>query len=61
MREAKLIILTPGLARTMTDTRRPFEFSLPIGEAKTIDYSVSFVRADGSIVDGGNHIWASPR
>jgi hypothetical protein len=55
VREAKLTILTPGLARTMTDARHPFEFSLPIGEAKTIDYSVSFVRTDGSIIDGGNH------
>jgi len=55
VREARLTILTPGLARTMTDTRHPFEFSLPIGEEKRIDYSVSFVRTDGSIVDGGRH------
>jgi hypothetical protein len=55
VREAKLTILTPGPAQTMTDTRHPFEFSLPIGETKAIDYSVSFVRTDGSIVDGGRH------
>lgn len=55
VRGAKLTILTPGLQQTLSDTRHPFEFSLPIGEAKTIDYSVSFLRKDGTIVGGERH------
>jgi hypothetical protein len=41
--------------RTLTDSRHPFEFSVPVREAAAVDYQLQFVRVDGSVVDGGRH------
>lgn len=55
VREVRLTLFAPGSERTLSDTRHPFEFSLPIGTAEKVDYRVTFVRTDGSLVDGGRH------
>jgi len=55
VREVRLNVTTPGLEREMTDQRHPFEFSLPIGDARTITYRVSFLRKDGARVETGEH------
>jgi hypothetical protein len=56
VREARLTLFAPGAERTMVDNRHPFEFSLSIGDADKVDYQVSFVRKDGTVVDGGRHV-----
>ncbi len=55
VREARLTLSGPGGDKTLSDTRHPFEFSVPVDHAGTIDYRLSFVRTDGTIVDGGHH------
>jgi hypothetical protein len=52
VREVRLTIFAPGGERTLSDTRHPFEFSLPIGAAGKVDYKVTFVRTDGSLIEG---------
>ncbi|MGN6270958.1 MAG: hypothetical protein ACTHM0_13825 [Sphingomonas sp.] len=47
---ATLTITTKGLEQTITDRRHPFEFSLPIGDARKVSYTVSFLRKDNSTV-----------
>lgn len=55
VREATLTILGPGPERTFSDMRHPFEFSMPADDVSNIDYRLSFVRKDGSVVDAGRH------
>ena len=54
VREVEFKVTTPGLERDYTDTRHPFEFSAPIGDARKITYRVSFVRKDGTRVEAGD-------
>ena len=53
VRAARLTLRNGPAERTLTDQRHPFEFSVPAGDLTTIDYHLQFVRADGTIVDGG--------
>jgi hypothetical protein len=53
VRAARLTLIDGAAARTLTDQRHPFEFSVPAGDLTTIDYHLQFTRADGTIVDGG--------
>lgn len=47
---ATLTITTKGLERTITDRRHPFEFSVPIEEARKVTYTVSFLRKDNTTI-----------
>jgi hypothetical protein len=55
VRAARLTLRNGPAERTLTDQRHPFEFSVPAADLATIDYHLQFVRADGTIVDGGRH------
>ena len=55
VREVRLTLLSKDGERTLIDNRHPFEFSVPANALENADYRVTFVRTDGSIVDGGRH------
>jgi hypothetical protein len=53
VRSAQLKLKDGQTERTLTDPRHPFEFSVPVGDAATVEYQLQFVRVDGSVIDGG--------
>lgn len=55
VREVRARITVDGRDYSLTDTRHPFEFSLPIGSAEKVSYQITFVRTDGGLVDGEVH------
>ena len=55
VREARLTVKAGQGERTFVDQRHPFEFSVPAGEATTVDYRLEFVRRDGSAIAGEWH------
>ena len=55
VREARLTLEQGQGERTLVDQRHPFEFSVPAGDASTVEYHIEFVRTDGTTVEGGRH------
>jgi hypothetical protein len=55
VREARLTLKNGTAERTLVDQRHPFEFSIPSGDATSVDYQLQFVRVDGTTADGGRH------
>jgi hypothetical protein len=58
VREARLTLKDGKTERTLVDPRHPFEFSVPSGDAASVEYQLQFVRVDGTTVDGGQHTLA---
>lgn len=55
VREARLTLVSRDGERTLVDSRHPFEFSVPANAIDRAEYHLTFVRKDGSVVEGGRH------